>query len=75
MKKHRFGKTPRFDAAPFDPEKEYAVIRGSICTGEKVAGFKSREDGRFRELMLIHSPKDIEEFKRIYNLDSVKTEY
>ena len=24
----------------FDPEKQYAVIRSSICTGEKVAGFK-----------------------------------
>ena len=26
---------------PFDPEKQYAVVRSSICTGEKLAGFKN----------------------------------
>ena len=31
----------------FDPETQYAVIRSSICTGEKVAGFKNKKDGHF----------------------------
>ena len=37
----------------FDPETQYAVIRSSICTGEKVAGFKNKTDGHFIEVMLI----------------------
>ena len=59
----------------FDPEKQYAVIRSSICTGEKVAGFKNYSDGHFTEVMLIKSPKDEEIFRETYHLESVKTEY
>ena len=59
----------------FDPEKQYAMIRSSICTGEKVAGFKNKEDGHFTEVMLIRSYEDELKFKEMYNLDSVKTEY
>ncbi|MBR5917834.1 MAG: aspartate dehydrogenase [Lachnospiraceae bacterium] len=59
----------------FDPEKQYAVIRSSICTGEKVAGFKNFSDGHFTEVMLIKGPKDEEIFRETYNLESVKTEY
>ena len=60
---------------PFDPETQYAVIRCSICTGEKVAGFKNKADGRFTEVMLIRSPRDEEKFREMYHLDTVKTEY
>ena len=60
---------------PFDPEKQYAVIRCSICTGEKVAGFKDRASGRFTEVMLIRSPREEQRFKEMYHLDTVKTEY
>ena len=59
---------------PFDPEKQYADIRGSICTGEKAAGFKNKADGRFTEVMLIRSPRDEEKFREMYHLDTVKTE-
>ena len=62
-------------AIKFDPEKQYAMIRSSICTGEKVAGFKNKEDGHFTEVMLIRSYEDELKFKEMYNLDSVKTEY
>ena len=31
----------------FDPETQYAVIRSSICTGEKVAGFRNKKNGHF----------------------------
>ena len=67
--------TGRFDAIPYDPEPQYAVIRGSICTGERVAGFKNKTTGAFTEVMLIKSIKDEEQFKKTYQLDSVKTEY
>lgn len=62
-------------AVPYDPETQYAVIRSSICTGEKVAGFKSRETGRFKEVMLIRNAQDEAQFRRIYNLETVITEY
>ncbi|MBR2108718.1 MAG: aspartate dehydrogenase [Ruminococcus sp.] len=58
-----------------NPETHYAVIRSSICTGEKVAGFKNKKSGEFREVMLIRSQKDIEEFKRKYKVNNIKTEY
>ena len=60
---------------PFDPEKQEPVIRSSICTGEKVAGFKNKEDGHFTEVMVLRTPKDEERFRAMYHLDSVKTEY
>lgn len=90
MKKHGFftrEKAPRgdrgdkggafgkFEAKPFDPEKQTAVIRSSICTGEKVAGFKDKTDGHFTEVMLIRSPKDEQEFKQRFGVDSVRVEY
>jgi hypothetical protein len=45
-----FGKKPYYERhlsedIPFDPDKQIAVIKCSICTGEQVAGFKSKEDG------------------------------
>ena len=59
----------------FDPETQYAVIRSSICTGEKVAGFKNKTDGHFTEVMLIRSPADEKEFKETYGIELVKVEY
>ena len=59
----------------YDSDKQYAVIRSSICTGEKVAGFKNYSDGHFTEVMLIKSSKDEEIFREIYHLESIKTEY
>ena len=60
---------------PFDPARQTAVIRSSICTGEKVAGFKDLEGGRFTEVMLIRSREDERRFREIYGLETVKTEY
>lgn len=59
----------------FDPDTQYAVIRSSICTGEKVAGFKNKKDGFFTEVMLIRNPDDEKRFREIYGLDTVKVEY
>ena len=59
----------------FDPDKQYAVIRSSICTGEKVAGFKNKDDGHFTEVMLIKSPSDEKFFRDTFNLTEIKTEY
>ena len=62
-------------AVQFDSETQYAVIRSSICTGEKAAGFKNKTDGHFTEIMLIRSPADEKEFKETYGVESVKVEY
>ena len=63
------------EVIPFDPQKQYTVIRSSIWTGEKVAGFKNIEDGHFTEVMLIRTKEEEERFKKIYNLENVKKEY
>ena len=63
------------ETAPFDPQTQYAVIRSSICTGEKVAGFKNKTDGHFTEVMLIRSAEDEEEFKQFCQVETVRTEY
>ncbi|MGN0387033.1 MAG: hypothetical protein ACI4EX_14265 [Lachnospiraceae bacterium] len=74
------GKIPYYErhlkeTIPFDPQKQYAVIRSSICTGEKVAGFKNNEDGHFTEVMLIKTSEDEKRFKKIYDIETVKKEY
>ena len=78
--KQDFGKKPYYeqylnDDIPFDPDKQTAVIRCSICTGEQVAGFKSKENGHFTEVMLIRDAADLEKFKKIYDITEIKKEY
>ncbi len=60
---------------PYDPEKHTAVMRQSICTGEKAAGFRDRETGHFTEVMLIRSPEDEKQFRKTYGLEEIRTEY
>lgn len=62
----------RKQVTPYDPEAEEPVLRIGICTGEKVAGFCSRKNGKFREVMLITSGEDMEEFCRRYDVDRKK---
>ena len=68
-------KKSREAAVQFNPETQYAVIHSSICTREKVAGFKNKTDGHFTEVMLIRSPADEKKFKETYGVESVKVEY
>lgn len=75
-----FGEVPYYErhlkeTIPFDPQTQYAVIRSSICTGEKMAGFVSMEDGHFTEVMLIRTWEDEERFKEIYGIETIKKEY
>ena len=59
----------------YDPERQYAVIRSSICSGERVAGFKNYDDSHFTEIMLIKSDEDLERFCTLYGVGELKTEY
>lgn len=52
----------------YDKENLSPIIRASICTGEKVAGFKDVNTGKFMEIMLIRNHKDLYEFKEMYGI-------
>lgn len=52
-----------------------AIIKCSICNGEKVAGFKDKKTGQFTEVMLIQKEEDLEAFKQRYGVETVKKEY
>ncbi len=60
---------------PYDPDREKPVIRASVCTGERVAGFRDLKTGRFREVVLIRGPRDLDSFMRQYGLEHIDTEY
>lgn len=48
-------------------KREY-VIRTSICTGEKVAGYRN-ENGKFTDIMLIRNEGDLNSFCRQYGVN------
>ncbi len=62
-------KRKKAPAEAYDKETLQPVIRSSICTGEKVAGFREKETGRFREVSLIRTPADLDAFKRKYGIE------
>lgn len=53
------------------------VIKSSICTGEKVAGFKDLQTGKFTEVMLIRDSKDMDVFLEKYDISvaEIKSEW
>lgn len=59
----------------FDPKKQKAIIRCSICTGEQTAGFKDIATGHFEEIMLIRNADDLDDFKRTYGITEITKEY
>ncbi len=54
---------PRFPPEEFEP-----VLRCSICTGEQTACMRERSTGKLRELELIRSEADLEDFCRTYGV-------
>ena len=60
---------PRFDRTGKEP-----VIRASICTGEKVAGYKD-DEGRFVEDRLIRDDADLEQFLKDYGFEKSELRY
>lgn len=61
----------------YDKESQKPMIRSSICTGEKVAGFQDIHTGKFTEIMLIRTSGDLEEFRHLYGIgeDDISTQY
>ena len=52
----------------YDRENQIPVVRCSICTGEKVAGFRDTHTGAFSEVMLIRTDSDLEKFRSDYGI-------
>lgn len=52
----------------YDLENEKPAIRASICTGEKVAGFRDLRTGGFTEVMLVRNDKDLAAFRKMYGI-------
>ncbi len=60
----------------YDKESQKPVVKASICNGELVAGFKDIKTGKFDEVMLIKSPRDLEIFKTEYGInENIEKEY
>ena len=72
-----FGFRKRPVVGQYDKEKQQAVIRASICTGEQVAGFRDREDGTFHEIMLLQNDGDKALFMKQYGVleEDITKEY
>ncbi len=68
-------KKEKIQVLDYDREREIPVLRCSICTGEQVAGFKDIHTGKIRDIMLIKSERDIEEFKIRCGVDELKKVY
>ena len=59
----------------YDKNTQKPIMKCSICTGEKVAGFKDIQTGKFEEVMLIKEDKDLTAFKEMYGIDTIEKEY
>jgi hypothetical protein len=63
-----FKKGKKKELAAYDKTGKIPVIRASICTGEKVAGFRDETTGKFEELMLIRDDGDLRKFMLQYQI-------
>ena len=70
-----FGRKKKIEKKNYDKENLKPILRASICTGETVAGFKDKRTGRFQEIMLIKSERDVELFKEMYDITDLPKEY
>ncbi|MCI8282821.1 MAG: aspartate dehydrogenase [Lachnospiraceae bacterium] len=60
---------------PYDKEKQKPVLKCSICTGEQVAGFQDISTGKIQEVMLVKDSRDLEEFRKLYELKDIRKVY
>lgn len=72
-----FGRKKNKASSAYDKTGKVPVIRASICTGERVAGFKDPVSGKFEDLMLIGNEGDFKEFLRRYDVkeEEIKKEW
>ena len=68
-------KRKTYDSETYDKNVQKPVLKCSICNGEQVAGFKDVRTGKFEEVMLIRSEKDLKEFMEAYGIREISKEY
>ncbi len=59
----------------YDKENLEPVLRCSICTGERTAGFRDIRSGKFTGAVLISSDEELRAFMEEYGLESIKKIY
>lgn len=64
-----FGFKKKSAVEPYNREKYQPVIKASICNGEQVAGFKDKENGKFKEIMFLRNEADKQEFMEKYGIE------
>lgn len=70
-----FGRRKNPAAPAFDRTGKEPVIRASICTGEKVAGYRDTATGKFVEVMLIRNDADLRRFLTAYGFEKEELKY
>ena len=75
MHQDNSGKKNLSETVSYDPERQNPVLKCSICTGERIAGFKDIETGHITEVMVIRSDDDLRYFRKHYGIDTLKEEY
>lgn len=70
-----FGKKKQKSNFKFDLATQKAVLRCSICTGERVAGFRDIATGKFTDVALIKNDADLDAFMTQFGIDSITKEY
>lgn len=63
-----FNKKKALPKLSYDSSRQRPVIKSSICTGERVAGFVDKESGKFEDIMLIRNEEDMQRFCGLYGL-------
>lgn len=69
------GKRNTATAIKYDPSRQKAVLKCSICTGEQVAGFQDIHSGKFEEVMLVRGEADLQYFKQQYGVKEISKIY
>lgn len=59
----------------YDPERQQAVLKCSICTGERSQAFWTGRPGISLDVMLIRNEKDLEAFQKHYKLSGISKIY
>lgn len=59
----------------YNPEKQRAILKCSICNGEQVAGFKDKQTGHFTEVCFIKNSIELDEFMEKYGISTITKEY
>lgn len=69
-----FKKKKKTGTLTYDKTALKPAVKASICTGEKVAGFKNRQSGKFEEIMLIRGEADLQVFMETYGIKKEEIE-